>query len=77
MERANFEGEGAAHCKVKGQSAMSCAKTAEPIEMLFGLVIRVGARNHTLDEGSHSHGKGQFLGVKGVARYKVWRDSLP
>jgi len=43
---------------------MSCAKTAEPIEMPFGLVIRVGARNHALDEGSHSRGKGQFLGGK-------------
>jgi len=30
-------------------SAMSCAKTAEPIEMLFGLWARVGSRNHVLD----------------------------
>ena len=26
-----------AHCKLQGHSAVSCAKTAEPIEMLFGL----------------------------------------
>jgi len=25
------------HCKVKGLSAVSCAKTAEPIDLAFGL----------------------------------------
>ena len=34
-------GERAAHCKVYGHSAVSCAKTAEAIEMLFGLNIWV------------------------------------
>jgi len=29
---------------------VSCAKTAEPIEMLFGLRIRMGPRNHVLGE---------------------------
>jgi len=28
-----------------------CAKTAEPIEMLFGLWARMGRRNHVLDGG--------------------------
>jgi len=37
MGRGNFEGEGASHCKVLGHSAVICAKTAEQIEMRFGL----------------------------------------
>jgi len=28
-----------------------CAKTAEPIEMPFGLWARMGPRNHVLDTG--------------------------
>jgi len=35
--RGNFEGGGAAHCRVQGHSAVSCAKSAEPIEMPFGM----------------------------------------
>jgi len=36
LENGQFErGEGAAHCKVQGLSAMSCAKMAEPIKMPF------------------------------------------
>ena len=31
---------------------MSPAKTAEPIEMPFGLLARMGRRNHVLDVGS-------------------------
>ena len=30
---------------------MSCAKTAEPIEMPFGLWTRMGRRDHVLDGG--------------------------
>jgi len=37
----NFGGMGA-HCKALGLSAVSCAKTAELIEMPFGLWTRVG-----------------------------------
>jgi len=37
MRRDNFEGGGAAHCKVYGHTAVSCAETAEPIKMPFGL----------------------------------------
>jgi len=33
---------------------VSCAKTAEPIEMPFWLRIRVDPRNHVLDEGQIS-----------------------
>jgi len=40
---------------------VSRAKTAEPIEMPFGLKTRVGPENHVLDWGPDiPHGKGQF-----------------
>ena len=35
---------------VPDDTVVSCAKTAEPIKMLFGLT-RVGPRKHVLDEG--------------------------
>ena len=37
-------------CKVYGRSAVSCAKTDQPIEMPFGLRIRVGSRNNVSNE---------------------------
>jgi len=39
-------GEKGAHCKVQGLSTVSCAKTAESIDMSFGLWTRVGRRKH-------------------------------
>jgi len=45
MGRSNFEEDGAAYCKVYELSAVSCAKTAEPIKMPFGLRILVGPRS--------------------------------
>ena len=51
MGRGNFEGEVASHCKVYGQSAVICAKTAKPVEMPFGLWFRMDRRNHVLDGG--------------------------
>ena len=49
-------------------------KTAEPIEMPFGLRTRVGPGNHVLDGGPDPpHGKGQFWG-KGAPIVK-YRDS--
>jgi len=39
---------------------VSPAKTAEPIEMLFGLRTRVGPENHVLDGGPDRRGNGQF-----------------
>jgi len=30
---------------------VSCAETAEPIDLLFGLWTRMGPRNHVLDGG--------------------------
>ena len=36
-ETVIWRGEGAAHCKVQGHSAASCAKTAKQIEMLLSI----------------------------------------
>ena len=44
--------EEAAHCKAYGLPVMTCAKMAEPLEMLFGLWTRVGRRKHVLDGGA-------------------------
>jgi len=43
---------------------VSPAKTAEPIEMPFGLWIRMGLRNHVL-EGSRSPYEGAILNERG------------
>ena len=48
-EGAILRGKGAPHCKIQGLSAVICAKTAEPIEMPFGLWARMTRRNHVLD----------------------------
>ena len=42
-------------------SDVICAKTAEPIEMPFGLRTLVGTRKHILDGGPDPHAKGQFF----------------
>ena len=45
-------------------------KTAEPIEVLFGMWTRVGPRKHVLDEGPDPHTRtGNFVGEKGPAWY--------
>jgi len=41
MERGNFEGKGMPR-HARGHSDVSCAKTAEPIEMPFGLCVGYG-----------------------------------
>ena len=62
----NLEGKWVVGCKVQGPSAVSCAKTAEPIELLFGLRTPVGQRNHVLDCGADAPTrKGTFTGVSG------------
>jgi len=58
MGRGSFEGGEEFHCKVYGHSAVICAKTAEPIEMPFGLWAQMGSRNHVLDGVQIAHGKG-------------------
>jgi len=45
MRRGNF-GEVIAHCKVQGHSAVSCAETAELIDLPFGLWTQVGRMKH-------------------------------
>jgi len=46
---------------------VSPAKTAEPIEMPFGLRTLVGPGNQVLDVGPvPPNGKGQFFGRRGV-----------
>jgi len=46
MQRGNFEGKGRPIVKYR---AVSSAKTAEPIEMPFGMWTRVGPIKHVLD----------------------------
>jgi len=44
-------------------TVVSPAKTAEPIDILFGLWTRVGPRNHVLDGGADVHmGRDNFEG---------------
>jgi len=43
---------------------MSPVKTAEPIEMLFRLLTRVGPRNHVLDRVQITTREGAILGVR-------------
>jgi len=58
-------GERGAHCKVQGHSTVTCAKTAEPIVMPFGLWAQTRPRSHELDGVQIPHKKGQFWGEKG------------
>ena len=47
------------------------AKTAEPIEMPFGLWVRMVPKNHKLDGVQIPCGKGQFLGKEApVLKYR-------
>ena len=55
---------------------MSCVKTADPIEMPFGMLSRVGSRKHVLDGVRISHAEGQFCGGKGRP-IVTYRDSVP
>jgi len=42
----------ATHCKVWPHSAVSCAKTAGPIEMPFGICTSVRSKKHLLGVGA-------------------------
>ena len=46
--RAILRGIGMTRCKVYEPSAMSCAKTAELIEMPFGVWTQMGPRKHVV-----------------------------
>jgi len=45
-EGAILWGKGTLHCKVEGNSAVPCSKTAESVEMPFGLRARMDRKNH-------------------------------
>ena len=47
---------------VTAVTTVSCAKTDEPIEMLFGVWTWVGLRNYTFGGARIPQGEGQFLG---------------
>jgi len=50
--RDNFDGEkGRLIVKYRVTNVVICAKTAEPIEMPFGLWVRMGRRNYVLGGG--------------------------
>jgi len=68
--------EGATHCKVYGRSAVSCAKTAEPIEMPFGSLARMGPKNHVLGEYPDPPWEGAIFRGKGRPVVK-YREALP
>jgi len=56
-------------------TAVSCAKMAEPIEMLFGLWTRVGPRKYVVDGVQILRAKQQFLGertCRGVPDDTFW-----
>ena len=52
-------------------SAVSPAKTAEPIDMSFGLCARMGPRNHVLDGFQIHPCEGAILRGERAARCKV------
>ena len=58
---------------------MSPVKTAEPIEMLFGLRTWVGPMDHALDGVQIPMGKGKCLGENGrpIVKYRdILRSSV-
>jgi len=75
MGSGNFEGEG--HVPTSQSCAVSCAQTAEPIEMLFGLWTRVGKKNHVSDDvvlDTHK-GRDNFEGylppLKSIVKHRI------
>ena len=60
MQGIFLAGKVAAHWKVMGHSMVSCAKTAEPIEMPFGANTLVGPRHHNSKGVEIPHGNGHF-----------------
>jgi len=62
----NFRGEGATPCKAYWHCAVICAKTAEVIEMPFGLwtSVSTGPTKHVLDGAQIPHANGHLLGER-------------
>jgi len=57
-EGAILKGKGVARFKLQEHPAVSCPKTAEPVEMPFGWYARMSHRNHVLDRIQIPYGKG-------------------
>jgi len=56
-------------------TAVTCAKTAEPVVMPLGLTSQSGSRNHELDGGPDPPREGQYWGKESpIVKY---RDFLP
>jgi len=66
LGRGNFEeGKGRPIVKYRDTLHSAVQKTAEPIEMLFGLLTRASPGNHVLDGGIRPLiGRGNFSGEK-------------
>ena len=66
MRMDNFDGKGAAHCKVYGLAVANCAKTTQPVEMPFGVCIFRTTKIEQLFKGftvSSVDNKYYFVGV--------------
>ena len=66
-------------CRSVSVTLVSPAKTAEPIELPFGLRTWVGPGNHVLDGSPDpSMGRGKFLGENGrpIVKYRDTRSSV-
>jgi len=74
MGRGTFEEGGVSHCKVYGHSADIYAKTAEPIEMPFGLWACMGPGNHVLDGDPEYPWEWAIIGEMGA--HVKYRDTL-
>jgi len=72
MGRGDFEGEKGRPIVKYRDTVPSSLKMAEPVEIPFGLWVRIDPCHHVLDG---AHGKGQFWG-KGSPIVK-YRDFLP
>jgi len=68
-----WEEEG--HCNVWGLSAVSCAETAEPLEMLFRLWTCVGPRKHVLNGCPDN--PCEWVSFRGRTSPDMLHDTLP
>jgi len=59
--------------QARRQSAVSCAQTAEPIEMLFEVWTRVSKKNHVSDEvlDTKKGFKGYLAPLKSIVKHRI------
>ena len=79
VRRGNFEGRNGRPVVKYMDTAVICAKTAEPIEMPFGLWTQMGPRNHVLDgspqvltDVAMATNFGTQFAVTGFVGYNFW-----